>query len=86
METRGARIRVRVGARSHLKGVLVDGLDDLQKGHLGGERVSVIDDRFSSVPVPAVQLHAATAMDQSSGGQTSRTCQNPEATPQHIGE
>lgn len=52
----------------HLKGVLVDGLDHLHKGHFGCERVTVIDDGFSSVSIPTVQLHTATAMTQSSEG------------------
>lgn len=49
---------------SYLEGVLGDGLDHLLEGHFGGESVSVVDDRFSSVSIPAVQLHAAAPLIQ----------------------
>lgn len=51
-------------AGSYLEGVLGDGFDHLLEGYFGGESVSVVDDRFSSVSVPAVQLHAAAALIQ----------------------
>lgn len=50
---------------THSESVLADRLDDLNERHLGGEGVSVVDDRFS-VSVPAVQLHAAAAVVQGS--------------------
>lgn len=49
---------------SYLKGVLGDGFNDLLKGHFGGESVAVVDDRFTFISIPAVQLHTATALVQ----------------------
>lgn len=38
------------------KGVLVDGLDDVFEEDLGGERVAVVHDGLSVLPVPAVHF------------------------------
>lgn len=51
-------------ASSYLEGVLGDGFNHLLEGHFGGEGVSVVDDRFTPVSIPAVQLHAAAALIQ----------------------
>lgn len=59
--------RTRQSSR-YLEGVLGDGFDHLLERHLGGESVAVVDDRFSFISVPAVQLHAAAALDQSPAG------------------
>lgn len=48
----------------YLEGVLGDGFDHLLEGHFRGESVSVVNDRFSSVSIPAVQLHAAATLIQ----------------------
>lgn len=48
----------------YLEGVLSDGFNDLLERHFGGESVSVVDDRFAFISVPAVELHAATALVQ----------------------
>lgn len=50
----------------HLEGILVDGFNDLLERDLGGESVPVVYDRFSFISVPAVQLHTATPLIQSS--------------------
>lgn len=42
-----------------------DGFDDLLERHFRGERVAMVDDWFTFISIPAVQLHAATALVQS---------------------
>lgn len=53
---------------TYFERVLINRLNNFHKGHFGGECVSMVDDWFSFIAVPAVQLHTAAAMIQSSGG------------------
>lgn len=59
---------------SHLESILRNGFKDFLEGHFRGECVAVVDDRFTFVSVPAVQLHRATALIQSPDGDRDTTC------------
>lgn len=55
---------------TYFEGVFINCLNDLNKGYFGGERVSVVDDRFSFISIPTVQLNTAAAMIQRSKRET----------------
>ena len=50
------------GPRAHREGVLSHCLDHISEEDLGSEGVAVIDDRLTSWPLPAVQLHTAASL------------------------
>ena len=52
------------GPGAHREGVLSHCLDHVSEEDLGGEGVAVIDDRLTSWPLPAVQLHTATTRQE----------------------
>lgn len=47
---------------SYPESILVDGFYDQFEGNFGGEGVTVVDDGFSFISIPAVQFHAAAAL------------------------
>lgn len=49
------------------KGVLLDGLDDIQESNLARDGVAVVDERHPVRTVPTVQLDTATALVQTAG-------------------
>lgn len=67
----------------HLEGVFLDGFDDVLEEDLRGEGVAVVDHRLVVRPVPAVQLHAAAALQQSAGTEThvQRPSSSSRSTP-----
>lgn len=59
------QLRIYKSDSCYLEGVLGDGFNDLLERHFGGESVAVVDDGFTFISIPAVQLHTATALIQS---------------------
>lgn len=53
---------------THLEGILLDGLNDIFEEDLRGECVTMVDDGLVIWSIPAVQLYAAAALQQSPGG------------------
>ena len=53
------------GYLTHLKGIVLDGLDRIFEEDLGGECVAVVDHRLIVWSIPTVQLHTAAALQQS---------------------
>lgn len=67
---------------THFESILIDGLNDFYKGHFRGECVSMINDRFSCISIPAVQFDTATASIQSSERKVTSKHHSKENTEQ----
>lgn len=49
---------------TYFESVFINCLNNLNKGYFGGECVSVVDDRFSFISIPTVQLNTTATTIQ----------------------